>query len=393
MKSFWKKKFKRKKPRISKDIVFINQATGYLTIDIVNSFTMQFDRVALITGSVRIQDVELNRKVEVSKIIRYDRGNNFKKVISWMIGTFQTYLLLRTKYRKFEVFYYTIPPTAYLLAPLFQAPFSILIYDLYPDALQVIGFSENNFIYKWWSRRNLRIFSKAKKVITISDNLRSKVIKYAPDADVEVIPNWSAFSGKQPISKEQNEIVKREGLGNKFIVQYSGNIGVTHNVETIVELAVDLKDEADIEFLIIGRGERQNVIKELIESKNLSNCKLLPFRRDEELYESLCVADLAVVTLDDKVPDISVPSKVYNILTAGVPVMAIAAHDSSIATLVHDHKVGKTFAKEDIDLMKDYILELKNDFDLRSYLASNALAASQQYTNRNAVKVLECCAI
>lgn len=382
---------KRESSKLKRNIVFINQATGYLTIDTVNCFAGYFNKVALITGSVRTQDDELDSKVAVSKIIKYDRGNNFRKMFSWLVGTFQIYALLLTKYRSFEVVYYTVPPTAYLLAGFLKSNFSIVIYDLFPDALKIKGFSESNFIYKWWARKNASVFAKARRVVTISKSLKQKVLAYAPGAKVEVIPNWSAFSGKQPIAKEKNAIITREGLQGKFVVQYSGNIGVTHNVESVVELAEALKSHTDIEFLIIGRGERISVIKDLIETKNLTNCKLLPFRKDEELYESLCVADLALVTLDDKTPDISVPSKMYNLMAAGVPIMAIAALNSSIAEIIDQYQIGKTFERLNIEGMKKYVLELKRNHAERERLADKSLEAAQDFTKYNADRFLELC--
>ena len=83
-------------------IVFINQATGYLTIDIINSFSNShiFSKIALIAGSIRVQDFPLREEVNWSRIILYNRGNFIKKLFSWFIGTLQIFWLLITKYRK-----------------------------------------------------------------------------------------------------------------------------------------------------------------------------------------------------------------------------------------------------------------------------------------------------
>ncbi|MGQ3088141.1 hypothetical protein, partial [Flavobacterium sp.] len=83
-----------------KKIVFINQATGYLTIDIINEFAKDYDEVALIAGSIRVQDIPLDRKVKWSKITKYDRGNPKKKFLSWLIGTIQIFFLLLFRYRR-----------------------------------------------------------------------------------------------------------------------------------------------------------------------------------------------------------------------------------------------------------------------------------------------------
>lgn len=72
-------------------IVFINQATGYLTIDIVNAFAGKFDEVVLITGSIRVQDTYLKPGIKIVQIARYNRGSNLKKAFSWIVASFQIF--------------------------------------------------------------------------------------------------------------------------------------------------------------------------------------------------------------------------------------------------------------------------------------------------------------
>lgn len=365
-------------------IVFINQATGYLTIDIVNAFAGYFDEVVLITGSIRVQDTHLDHRIKTEKIIRYDRGSNFKKMISWIVASFQIFFLLRFRYNRYDKFFFTVPPTAYLMAPWFREKFSVLVFDLYPDALRANGFRENGLLSRLWGRRNQRVFLHAHMIYTLSDAMKTGISRYAADRDIRVIPNWSAFSHLDPIPKENNNILRRDGLQGKFIIQYSGNIGVTHNVETLLEVADTLRDETDIIFQIIGRGDRINEIARRINENELTNCMLLPFRHDFELYESLCEADIAVIILDDKTPDISIPSKIYNIMSAGLPVMAIASHDSGVADLVISHQIGKVFEKSNIAGMSKFILELRSDREQRSFYSSSSLEASGIYTSQNA---------
>jgi len=368
----------------ARKIVFINQATGYLTIDIVNAFAAYFDEVVLITGSVRVQDTVLDHRIRTEKIVLYDRGNNFKKLISWIVASFQIFFLLRFRYNSYDKFFFTVPPTAYLMAPWFRGKYSILVFDLYPDALKANGFRENGLLCRLWSRRNKRVFNHAHMIYTLSDAMKTGINRYSADRDIRVIPNWSAFSRLVPIPKESNIILKRDGLQGKFVIQYSGNIGVTHNVETLLELAETLRDETEIIFQIIGRGERSNEIARRIKNSGLTNCLMLPFRDDSELYESLCEADIAVIILDDKTPDISIPSKIYNIMSAGLPIMAIASHDSGLAELVTRHQLGKVFEKNDISGMRKFIHELMSNEKRRSLYSSNSLEASGIYTSQNA---------
>jgi glycosyltransferase involved in cell wall biosynthesis len=365
-------------------IVFINQATGYLTIDIINRFVSDFKEVSLITGSVRVQDTPLNPQVRVETIKRYDRGNNLRKAFSWFVGSLQIFFLLKFRYNKCDKFFFTVPPTAYLLAPLFSGRYSILVYDIYPEALSINGISENGVLYRWWARRNRRIFDHSHRIYTLSENMRSGILRYTSNGNITVIPNWSAFSHLTPVKKEENKILHREGLNGKFIVQYSGNIGVTHNVETLVDVAEILSTEPNVVFQIIGRGERNSEIARKINSANLNNCLLLPFRNDKELFESLCAADIAVIILDERTPDVSIPSKLYNIMSAGRPIMAISSMESGIAKLVANHNIGKAFNKEDTPGMTRFIMELKSNPEQWKHLSDNSLKASRLYTSDNA---------
>lgn len=371
-----------------KKILFINQATGYLTIDIINEFAREYDELVLITGSIRIQDVQLNPKVKVSYIIKYNRGGILRKFISWLIGTLMIFLLLKFRYNKFERFYFTIPPLAYLQALHFKSPFSIVIYDLYPDVLKIRGYSHRSFLFQWWSRKNNKIFSAAHKIYTLSNTMKTKILEYANNADVHVIPNWSAFNELERIPKSENKLISENNYDNKFIIQYSGNIGITHNVEVLVEIAELMKTDEDLLFLIIGRGKRVDVIKKMINKKGLNNCKILPFRKDEELFDSLCAADIAVITLDDNTPDVSVPSKTYNLMAAGTPLMVIADKNSGLASMVLKYQNGKVFDKNDRQAMSAFINELKNNSMLWKEMSENSLQASQNYTRLNAKEYL-----
>ncbi|MBC7381820.1 MAG: glycosyltransferase family 4 protein [Bacteroidia bacterium] len=372
-----------------KKIVFINQATGYLTIDIINAFANDFDKVALISGSIRVQDIELNKNVTFSTIIKYDRGNPARKLTSWLIGTLQIYFLLLTKYRSYDIFYITIPPSAYLLSAFLKNKFSILIFDVYPDVLKIYNINEGNWLYKFWGRQNKKIFAKAHRVYTIGEGMAKLVDAYMSRNKMVIIPNWSGLTKLHSVSKENNPWIKRNILENKFIVQYSGNIGYTHNVEELVEIAKELKNEKDLIFLIIGRGEKVKLIQELITTYQLNNCLLMPFQADNELNYSLAAADLGVVLLDDKTSHVSIPSKIYNLQAVGVPLLGIASMDSELNKHIEQFHNGKCFPKNDKQGIIDFILNMKNHPDKQKLLSENSKIAAQFFTNANAGKYLQ----
>ncbi len=370
-------------------IVFINQGFNYLTIDIINEFAREFDEVSVITGSVRVQDVPLDEKVKVQKIIRYNKKSLGKKFYTWLVGTLQIYFLILFKYRKHELFFISIPPFAYLLMRLLRNKFSILIWDVYPDTLKIYNLSEKNFVYRFWVSSNKKIFKRAHRLYTIGERMADLVSKYVDRDKLIIIPLWNGLRHIKPIAKHENKFALEHNLQDKFVVQYSGNIGFTHNVEVLVEVANMLKENKDIFFLIIGRGKRAADIKELISSYRLDNCMMLPFQPDDVLPYSLACADLGVVVLDDKTAQGSVPSKTYNLMAVGVPLLCIASKDSELADYIDNFDNGRIFASTDVDDIADFVEELsKNPEQLQKYKA-NSVAASANFTHRNAEQFLQ----
>lgn len=372
-------------------IVFINQATGYLTIDIINAFTdsNRFKEVALIAGSVRTQDVPLSDRVYWSKVTLYNRGNPIRKFISWMVGTLQIGWLLLTKYRKYEVFYITIPPFANLLSLFLPNRFSILVYDVYPDALEVFQVTERNIIYRIWSMANRRLFSRAYRIYTLGDGMNKLLAKYnVTQRPIHVIQNWSGLRNLKLISSSENVFIREQNLEDKFIVQYSGNIGLTHNVEALINVAEKLRDQKDILFLIIGRGERYKNIQELINEKQLLNCRLLPFQPDSLLNYTLAAADLAVVVLDDKAAHVSIPSKIFNIQAVGIPILGISKTNSELFNHLSKYQNGITFSPSEVDKIAEFIIEYRSSKDLQSKWRVNSQKASQENSYLNAHRYL-----
>ncbi len=367
-----------------KKVVFINQATGYLTIDIVNAFVPYCNRVAVISWDIREQDVPLHPSVEWSKINRYRREKATTKFSSWFMGTLRIFWLLLTKYRRYEIFYITVPPMAYLLSLVLPQKFSILVFDLYPDVLKIYKIGEGNPVYRFWAWCNRRLFKKAHRLYTLSGGMARLMEQYIPADKVEVIPNWTGLTNIREIEKKDNFFIEEQGLSGKFIVQYSGNIGVTHNVEVLVQVADLLRHRTDIFFLIIGRGNKYRDIEQLISEKKLENCRILPYQPDNILNYTLAASDLSVVVLDDISAQVSVPSKIYNIQAVGAPILGIASVNSELARHLQKYQNGVCFPASDPERIAAYIEGLFAAPDTLQALQQNARLASKDFTMANA---------
>jgi hypothetical protein len=373
----------------SRKIVVINQAVNYLTIGFCNAFAEQFDEVSLVTGSIHTQGEELSSKVSVHYINKWVERPASKKMLSYLWGTFRIWLLLLTKYRKHEVFFVSLPPMAYLLNLVVPNKFSMIIWDVYPDIFKITGMKESHPLYRIWSWGNKKSFKKAYKLFTIGEKMADLIAVYVDRSKIIVQPIWSIFQKNERIAKDKNPFVATHELKGKFVVQYSGNIGLTHKVEIVVQLAELLQDNNDIIFQIIGRGPRVPVLQKMVEEKQLPNCRFLPFQTDEMFPYSLSACDLGIVILDEVTSKGSVPSKSYNLMSYGIPAVYVAGNDSELNDYAAKYQHAACFPESALDKARDFIIAMSRDKARWEAMSQNALQTSLLFRRDNADKFVE----
>lgn len=370
-------------------IVIINQAVNYLTVAICNEFLLKYDKVVLLTGSVHEQGEPLHDNVEVKYITKWKEEHGFKKALIYIKATLQIWWLLLTKHRKFEVFFISLPPMGYLINLLVPNKFSMLLWDIYPDVFKITGMKESHIVYRIWTSLNKKSFKKAHKIFTIGENVKQSLLAYSPNKNIIISTIWSIFQDNNKVLKEDNTFIKQNNLENKFIVQYSGNIGLTHNVEVLVDIAKNMQKHSGILFQIIGRGPRKKLLEERVSNEAIANCQFLPFQSDEMFPYSLAAADIGVVILDDKTSKGSVPSKSYNLMSYGIPSLYIASKDSELMNYAIKYQHANCFSKSNFAEIEQFILDLKNNKEMYLKYAKNSVEASKDFRRTNAKKLVE----
>lgn len=367
-----------------RNLVILNQAANYLTVGFANAFKEKFDTVTLISGSVHVQGEELRNDVEVRRITLWRERPAFRKALSYGLGLLQMWWLLMTRYRRHEVLFVSVPPMGYLLNLLVPHRFSMVIWDIYPDTLRITGMSESHTVYRIWCQLNRWSFKKAWRLFTISEVMADALSKYVERDRLIIQPIWSMFQNDRRIPREQNRFIEQHQLGDRFIVQYSGNIGLTHNVELLLDIAECLKSNKTILFQIIGRGPREPFVRRQVEKRALSNVQMLPFQSDEMFPHSLAAADLGVVMLSGRVSQGSVPSKAFNLMAQGVPSLYVAAPDSQLARYARQFGHAQIHSPQELHEIAGFIERFESDGNLRRRMSEAALKAASFFTRKNA---------
>jgi len=194
-----------------------------------------------------------------------------------------------------------------------------------------------------WEKMNRKMMGGAAAVIVLGRDMEEKVRAKLDQSEwgkIRVIPNWSDEDAIRPVEKVENPFLREIGLSpSTFIVQYSGNMGLSHGMETIIEAANQLQD-IPVRFLFIGGGGKRQRIEKMATDLRLGNVQFLPYQPKENLRYSLACSDVSLVCLEEGVEGLSVPSKYYGILASGRPVIALMADDSEVAMSVRESECG-----------------------------------------------------
>ena len=162
--------------------------------------------------------------------------------------------------------------------------------------------------------------------ISLTEGMQQTILKYSGKKSAEIVPIWTDNEFLKPVPIEENPFIKEHHLENKFLILYSGNIGTSSGVEMLVNIAAEIISEK-IQFVIIGEGIRKKSIEEKVRALGLTNCILLPWQETDILPFSLASANLSVVSLSAGTSKNAIPSKLYNYMSVGSPILGLADSD------------------------------------------------------------------
>jgi len=363
-----------------------------MMLDICNAYveSRKYDTFVLQTGSIHIRPTKPHPELKVIKSKRYNKKNNFSRIISWTISFIHSLLLIWFRFPKAELFLVSNPPFNIFLPLFCKNNYSVLIFDIYPDIL--IGqkiLQRKSFFVKLWSYVNRKVMNKAQHIFTISEGMKYILSQYVDNEKIEVNDIWVHGDFFRPIEKSINPFLLSMNIDDKFVVQYSGNMGITHDIEIIVDVAEKMKERSDILFLFVGEGEKKRLIEEKIGILGLNNCLVLPLQTGDILPYAMGAADIGIISLDSNSASLSLPSKTFSYLAIGAVLLCIAPNGSQLGNMVKKNLLGESFEKTQINEIGEYIISLADNKEKTGTIKNNALRFSLKYTPSNAQKYVK----
>lgn len=378
-------------------LLILNQMAGPMTWELAEDLGKAFGCVALLTGHPDTLQ-KRHSNVLLYAAVAYERGGSVKRVVTWLQYCWQACWWILRWPGQTPLLLFSNPPMlvwlGWLLALLRGHPYAVMVHDIYPDVLvRTQVFAEQHPLMRLWRWLNRRAYERATVVMTLGEYMAATLSRQFDPAKtaaqkIEVIPPWVDTDVIKPIPKEENWFAQKYHQVGKLTVMYSGNMGIGHDIETMIETARRLRQRDDIHFMFIGAGPKWHLVDEVAKKEKLTNITVLGWQPEGVVPFSLATADVALVSLESSFTGIMVPSKSSYSMAAGSGLLLIAAEPNELRTWIETMNLGSVLKPKDTDSIICQLiawLEARNDLNR---IRNNVLLAANQHFSRNSCALL-----
>ena len=268
-----------------------------------------------------------------------------------------------------------LPVSAVLANKLFGNKFVFISYDVYPEiALKMDSIRKGGFIDRVMTRINRQVFRRATAVVALSDEMQTTLLRLRPELEKErtfVLPNW-AHEVIQPGKKKDS---------GPLTVGYFGNLGVVQDTETLLSAIDRLRSDCRIQFRIVGHGSKlQSFMERMKDNPNVSVEK---FMTGEDFQKALSDCDCCIVSLQNGLNGLCMPSKYYSYLQAGAAVISIMDPDSELSQEVIRERIGAAITPGNTDQLFEVLTGMADDREAVREAGMRAAILYQTRYHRN----------
>lgn len=266
-----------------------------------------------------------------------------------------------------------------------------LIHDVYPEVLTRLDILNSRSIsVRLLDRASRWLYNNAERIVVLGRDMHNLVAgKITSHRDhVVIATNWADIDTISPQPRSKNRLLTKLNLDGNFVVQLYGNIGQPHCVEDLVTAAELLKSDPVFHFLLICWGAKKRWVVDRKHTLKLENLTILDPLPREDSCDVQNACDIAINTLSNGMSGISVPSRTYNALAAGKPMLVVCDSDSELAEVVREEEIGWVVPPGHPDRLVAALREAKADPGQLCAMSKRArIAAETKYTSSHVLEV------
>lgn len=327
----------------------------------------------------RKEEMMYDGKLRVHRFAMYREGKN--PVLRAMRYSFNWIIQLwygLTEKNVDCVYLESTPPIQGLLGSLLKIfrniPFVYCLQDIFPDSLAGTSLAKKGGLL-WKIGRVIEDFTykHADKIIVISEDFKKNIMaKGVPEDKIVVVYNWVDQNAVVDIPREKNKLFDKYNIDRKkFYIEYSGNIGLTQNMDMLLEVMKELKTtHPDIGLVLVGEGAYKAQVEEIVKRDELTNVTMIPFQPYEDISHVFSLGDAGLVISKPGVGANSVPSKTWSIMSASRPVLA-NFDENELKDILAGNECGIFTKAGDKEAFKQSIIKLYENRDLCKKYGTN----------------------
>ncbi len=262
------------------------------------------------------------------------------------------------------------------------------IQDFNPEQIMAVGYSGMKPLLSLLMQIDKNSCRKADKVIIVGRDMAKTLENRFGGKDVPsycVINNWMDEKKVRPLPSSDERVAAfraKYGLDGKFVVMYSGNLGLYYDLPGLIRLLKPYRGRRDVAFAFVGEGAVEKELKEYARAEDLDNVVFIPYQAKEDLVYSLNAADVHWVVNAKGIKGVSVPSKLYGVMAAGKPVLGVLEEGSEARLIIEETGCGLVAAPGNYAA----VAEILEKFISKQVDCAGMGAAGRAYLEKNLTK-------
>jgi colanic acid biosynthesis glycosyl transferase WcaI len=323
------------------------------------------------------------------------KANAIYRLIDFITFNFSIFFrLLFVKKKSFDLIIgLTVPPLLSFfgsyIAKIKSMKFFYWIMDMQPElAIQSGLIKANSLVAYVFTKMGDYTLKNSNHIIALDHFMKKYVAeRRGKDNDISVIPVWPVMNEFYSGARLQNPFRIEHGFGDKIVIMYSGNHSYVHSLDTLLELANELKNDERFLFVFVGGGVRKKDVTEYKIKNKLNNIIQLPYQPREKIHFSLGSSDFQVVILGDGQVGYTHPNKIYGALFIGKPIIYIGPKESHITEILSEMDGNIIVSHGQVLELKSQLLEfVTNPSQFENVGMNNRGIAQKKYTPKLLIK-------
>jgi glycosyltransferase involved in cell wall biosynthesis len=256
-------------------------------------------------------------------------------------------------------------------------PYLYNIRDMYPDMAVGGSIVEPGFFARIWEKMHRWALRRADCAIVLGQDMKNRILAKGIAAEkIEIVRDGTEISADGSAPTLDIDVVRKIRGQFQFVLLHAGNLGFYGAWETLLGAAKKLTAD-NVGFVFVGEGAQRDAVA--AEAAEISNVKFLPFFPGNKIPSVLAAADVHIITVKRGLEGVVVPSKMYGILAAGKPILAVAPMETDAASLGIRQGFGIATDPDKPEELVDAIRALATDSNRVKQMGTAAKVASRGY--------------